>query len=135
MARGATRAVDSVARGGEIGPVAVPQRLGLPHSCLRGCGRLDGRAWMAGPVIGAVWRGVSAEPPCVSGRGPLEHCLGGVVRRHSGAYQRWGCVFVCLSEVVGRTRHLEDRTGRPLFPTAVVTPIPPPPTFFHPPHP
>jgi len=135
VARGAARAVDSVAWSGEIGPVAVPQRLGLPHSCLRGCGSLEGRAWMAGPVIGAVWWGVAAEPPCVSGRGPLEHCLGGVVRRHSGAYQRWGCVFVCLSEVVGRTRHLEDRTGRPLFPTAVVTPIPPPPTFFHPPHP
>jgi len=105
VARGVIRAVDSVAWGGEIGPVAVPQRLGLPHSCLRGCGSLDGRAWMAGPVIGAVWRGVAAEPPRVSGRGPLGHCLGGVVWGHSGAYQRWGGVYVWLSAVVGRTRH------------------------------
>jgi len=32
----AARAVDSVVWRGEIGPVAVPQRLGLPDSCLRG---------------------------------------------------------------------------------------------------
>ena len=88
MARGAARPVDSVAWRGNIGPVAVPQRLGLPQSCLRGCGSLKGRAWMAGPVIDAAWRGVAAEPPCVSGRGPLENFLGGVVGGHSGAYQR-----------------------------------------------
>jgi len=134
-ARGAARAVDSAAWRGQIGPVAVTQRLGLRHSCLRGCGSLDGRAWMAGPVIGAVWRGVAAEPPCVRGRGPLEHCLGGVVGGHSGVYQQWGGVCVWLSAVVGRTRHLEDHTGSHIFPTTVFTPIPPPPTFFHPPHP
>ena len=135
VARGAARAVDSVAWRGAIRPVAVPQQLGLPQSCLRRYGSLDGRAWMAGPVIGAVWRGVAAEPPRVSGRGPLGHCLGGVVGGHSGAYQRWRGVFLWLSAVVDRTRHSEDRTVRPLFPTAVVTPIPTPPTFFHPPHP
>jgi len=89
---------------------------------------------MAGAGIGAVWRGVAAEPLCVSGGGPLEHCLGGVVGGHSGAHQRWGGVFVWLSAVVCQTRRLEDGTGRPVFPTAVVTPIPPPPTCFHPPH-
>ena len=120
---------------GEIGPFAAPQRLELPDSCLKGCGSLDGRTWMAGPAIGAVWRGVAAEPPCVSGRGPLEHCLGGVVGGHYGAHQLWRGLFEWLSAVVGRTRHLEDRTGSPRFPTVVVTPIPPPPTFFHRPQP
>jgi len=108
VTRRAARAVDSVVWRGEIGPVPVPQHLGLPDSCLRGCGSLEGRAWMAGPAIGAVWRGVAAEPTCVSGRGSLEHCLGGVVGGHFGAHQRWGCVFERLSAVVGRTRHLAN---------------------------
>jgi len=96
---------------------------------------VGGRAWMAGPAIGAVWRGVAAEPQCVSLSGPLEHCLGGVVGGHSGACQLWGGLFEWLSAVVGRTHQLEDRTGCPLFPTAIVTPIPPPPTFFQSPQP
>ena len=135
VARGAARAVDCVAWRSEIGPVAVPQSLGLPHSCRRGCENLGGRAWMARPTIDAIRRGVAPEPPCVSGRGPLEHCLGGVVGGHSGAYQLRTGLYEWLAAVVGRTRHLDDRTGRPRFPTAVVTPIPPPPTFFHPPQP
>jgi len=144
----AARAVVKAAWRGEIGPVAVPQQLGRPYSWLRGCGSLNGRPWTAGAAIGAVWRGVAAEPPCVSGRGPHERCLGGVVgghpgaRRlggavggHSGGHQRWGGVLGWLCAVIGRTRHLEDGTGRPPFFTAVVTPIPSPPSFAHPPRP
>jgi len=101
VACGAARAVDSVSWRNEIGPVAVPQRLGLPHRCLRGCGSLDGRAWMAGPVIGAVWRGVAAEPPCVSGRGPLEHCLGGMV---GGEFWSVSAVGGCVCVAVGSGR-------------------------------
>jgi len=89
---------------------------------------------MTGAGISAVWRGVAAEPLCVSGGGPLDRCLRVVVGGHFGTHQPWGGVFG-LSAVVGRTRHLEDGTGRPFFSTAVVTPIPPPQTFFHPPNP
>jgi len=82
----AARAVDSVVWKGDIGPVAVPQRWGLPDSCLRGCWSLDDRAWMAGAGISAVWQGVAAESPCISGGGMLERCLWGLVGGHSGAH-------------------------------------------------
>jgi len=60
---------------------------------------------------------------------------GGLVGRRFGAHQRWGCVYGWLLGVVCQTRLFEDGTGRPLFPTAVITPIPPPPTVVHPTHP
>jgi len=66
---------------------------------------------------------------------PHERCLGGVVAGPPSVHQQWGDSLGWLSAVVGGTRHLEDGTGRPLIATAVVTPIPPPPIFVHPPHP
>jgi len=38
---------------------------------------MDGRAGMAGAGTGAVWRGVAAEPPCVSGGGRSSAAWGG----------------------------------------------------------
>jgi len=64
-----------------------------------------------------------------------ERRLRDVVAGHPGVHQRWGGALGWLSAVVGRTRHLEDGTGRTLIATAVVTPIPLPPIFAHPPHP
>jgi len=86
------------------------------------------RASVAGARTSAAWGGRLGGHPAAC-------CLGGGVREHSGGHQRWGCVLGWLSAVVGRTRHLGDGTGRPPFPTAVVTPIPPPPIFAHPPRP
>jgi len=66
---------------------------------------------------------------------PHERCLGAVVAGHPGEHQQWEDALGWLSAVVSRTRLSEDGTGRPLIATAVVTPIPPPPNFVHPPHP
>ena len=80
------------------------------------------------------WQGPARALPGGGGGGaPRRACLGRGVGDHSGGHQRWGGVLGWLSAVVGRTRHLGDGTGRPPCPTAVVTPIPPPPIFAHPP--
>jgi len=101
VARGAARAVDSVAWRGKIGPVAVPQRLGLRYSCLRGCGSLDGRAWMVGPVIGAVGRGGGRRATVRQWQGRARALTG---EGGGGAFWSLSAVGVCVCVAVGSGR-------------------------------
>jgi len=55
---------------------------------------------MAGAAIRAIWKGVASEPPCVSGRGPHERCLGGAVGGHPAARAwegGWGIIPAGIS--------------------------------------
>jgi len=91
----AARAIDSAAWRGEIGPVAVLQLFGRPDRSLRGSCSPNGRAWMAKAAIGTVWRGMAAQPPCISGRGARTSAAWGGWWRDipaciSGGGVRWG---------------------------------------------
>ena len=91
----AARDIDSAVWTGEIGPVAERPLLGRPDRSLRGTCSLNGRAWMAGAAIGTVWRGVAAQPPCLSGSGARTSGACGMWWRGipaciSGGGVRWG---------------------------------------------